>query len=176
MRGRRPAAPKEEERPIAAGDRVEVRRLNAVGQVVGEPNERGEVEVQLGGLRTRVKLSDLSRVSRKEAEERSVTAQRPPGWAIRAEPAIRLPAVQPVNVEIDVRGERADDVLPRVERYLSDAYLAGMPFVRIIHGKGTGVLRQIVREYLGSSPMVQSYQPAGPAEGGEGATVARLAV
>jgi DNA mismatch repair protein MutS2 len=84
--------------------------------------------------------------------------------------------VQPVNVEIDVRGERADDVLPRVERYLSDAYLAGMPFVRIIHGKGTGVLRQIIRDYLGGSPMVQSYQSAGPAEGGDGATVAKLAV
>jgi DNA mismatch repair protein MutS2 len=154
---------------------VEVRRLNAVGQVVGEPNERGEVEVQLGGLRTRVRLSDLTRVTRREAEERGVTPSRQVTRYPRSEPAIRMPVMAPVNMEIDVRGERADDVLPRVERYLSDAYLAGMPFVRIIHGKGTGVLRQIIRDYLGESPMVQSYQSAGPAEGGDGATVAKLA-
>jgi len=156
---------------------VEVRRLNAVGQVVGEPNERGEVEVQLGGLRTRVKVGDLSRVTRKEAEERGMVTPGPSSRAFRVEqPSIRIPPLQAVNLEIDVRGERADDVVPRVERYLSDAFLSGMPFVRIIHGKGTGVLRQIIRDYLRESPMVQSYQSAGPAEGGEGATVARLAV
>jgi DNA mismatch repair protein MutS2 len=79
-------------------------------------------------------------------------------------------------MEIDVRGTRADDVVPRVERYLSDAFLAGMPYVRIIHGKGTGVLRQIIRDYLARSPMVHAYEPAGPMEGGEGATIAKLAV
>jgi DNA mismatch repair protein MutS2 len=51
-----------------------------------------------------------------------------------------------------------------------------MPFVRVIHGKGTGVLRQIIRDYLSESPMVQSYQPASQADGGEGATVVKLAV
>ena len=67
-----------------------------------------------------------------------------------------------VRLELDVRGTRADDVLPRVEQYLGDAYLSGMPFVRIIHGKGTGVLRQIIRDHLATNPMVQSYESAGP--------------
>jgi DNA mismatch repair protein MutS2 len=79
-------------------------------------------------------------------------------------------------MEIDVRGTRADDVVPRVEQYLSDAYLSNMPFVRVIHGKGTGVLRQIIRDYLRSNPMVQSYESAGPSDGGEGATIVKLAV
>jgi DNA mismatch repair protein MutS2 len=76
---------------------------------------------------------------------------------------------------MDVRGTRADDVLPRVERYLSDAYLSGMPFVRIIHGKGTGVLRQIIRDSLVNNPLVQSHESATQNDGGEGATIVRLA-
>jgi DNA mismatch repair protein MutS2 len=89
---------------------------------------------------------------------------------------VRLPAPRDVRLEIDVRGSRADDVLPRVERYLSDAYLSGMPFVRVIHGKGTGVLRQIIRDHLAQSPLVQSYESAGPSDGGDGATIVKLAV
>jgi DNA mismatch repair protein MutS2 len=89
---------------------------------------------------------------------------------------VRVPTARSVDLEIDVRGTRADEVLPRVERYLSDAYLGGMPFVRVIHGKGTGVLRQIIRDFLRTSPLVQAYEPAGPSEGGEGATIVKLAV
>jgi DNA mismatch repair protein MutS2 len=182
-RRRGPApAPAPAERPLAAGDRVELRRLGAVGQVLTEPNERGEVEVQLGALRTRAHVRELSRVTRREAEARSplATGPRPAGRAdsapARPAPAVRLPAPRDVRLEIDVRGTRADDVLPRVEQYLSDAYLAGMPFVRVIHGKGTGVLRQIIRDHLGQSPLVQSFESAGPSDGGEGATIVKLAV
>ncbi|MGH2350714.1 MAG: endonuclease MutS2, partial [Chloroflexota bacterium] len=116
-RRQRPAQPQPaDERPIAAGDRVELRRLNAVGQVLSEPNERGEVELQLGGLRTRANVRELTRVTRREAEERFPAPREP--RASRAEPAVRLPVPQSVRMEIDVRGARADDVLPRVEQYL----------------------------------------------------------
>ncbi|HXI17987.1 MAG TPA: Smr/MutS family protein, partial [Chloroflexota bacterium] len=90
--------------------------------------------------------------------------------------SVQLPPSQNVRMEIDVRGTRADDVLPRVEQYLSDAYLSGMPFVRIIHGKGTGALRQIIRDSLTSNPMIASYESANANDGGEGATVVKLAV
>jgi DNA mismatch repair protein MutS2 len=176
---RRNRAPKDdEERPIGAGDRVEVRRLNAVGQVLSEPNERGEVEVQLGNLRTRVNVRDLTRVTRREAEERSPTRaeQRVTVNYARQRPDVQLPTPTSVRLELDVRGTRADDVLPRVEQYLSDAFLSGMPFVRIIHGKGTGTLRQIIRENLAGNPMVQSYESASVSDGGEGATLVKLAV
>ena len=89
---------------------------------------------------------------------------------------MRLPAPRDVRMEIDVRGSRADEVLPRVEQYLSDAYLSGMPFVRVIHGKGTGVLRQIIRDHLAQSQLVQSYELAGASDGGDGATIVKLAV
>jgi DNA mismatch repair protein MutS2 len=166
----------EDDRPLGIGDRVEVRRLNAVGRVVSDPDERGEVEVQLGNLRTRAQVRELRRVTRREADERAGAGHLAPRAARPAEPPVRLPPARSVQMEIDVRGTRADDVVPRVERYLSDAFLAGMPYVRIIHGKGTGVLRQIIRDYLARSPMVHAYEPAGPMEGGEGATIAKLAV
>jgi DNA mismatch repair protein MutS2 len=182
---RRRAAADADDRPIGLGDRVTLRRLNAIGQVVSAPNERGEVEVQLGNLRTRANVRELARATRREADERGAARPEPreapaapAAPAGRAsEPAVRRPPPPAaVTMEIDVRGTRADDVLPRVERYLSDAYLAGMPFVRIIHGKGTGVLRQIIRDHLKDSPLVASYEPAGPADGGDGATIVRLAV
>lgn len=77
--------------------------------------------------------------------------------------------------EIHLRRLTVDEALWRLDRYLNDAFIAGMPRVRVIHGKGTGTLRQAVREELGSSPMVKSFRPAGMEEGGNGATIAELA-
>jgi DNA mismatch repair protein MutS2 len=77
-------------------------------------------------------------------------------------------------MELDLRGQRADDALDALERYLDAAYLAGLPFVRIIHGKGTGKLRQAVREALGQNPSVRSFESGGDKEGGDGVTVAKL--
>ncbi|HMP41226.1 MAG TPA: Smr/MutS family protein [Roseiflexaceae bacterium] len=72
-----------------------------------------------------------------------------------------------------MRGWRVAEVPERLDRYLNDAYLAGLPFVRIIHGKGTGALRQVVRDILTSHPLVASIGGGG-ADGGEGVTVARM--
>ena len=79
-------------------------------------------------------------------------------------------------MELDLRGQRAEDALEALERYLESAYLAGLPFVRIIHGKGTGKLRQVIREALHASPHVKTFQSGEDNEGGDGVTVAKLAV
>jgi DNA mismatch repair protein MutS2 len=68
-----------------------------------------------------------------------------------------------------------DEALFRLDRYLNDAFLAGLPTVRVIHGKGTGTLRQAVREELKSHPLVESFRRAGLEEGGDGATIVELA-
>ncbi len=78
-------------------------------------------------------------------------------------------------MELDLRGQRVEDALDALDRYLESAYLAGLPFVRIIHGKGTGRLRQVIRESLGKSTHVKSWSPGEDKEGGEGVTVAKLA-
>jgi len=78
------------------------------------------------------------------------------------------------GVEIDLRGQRAEDALDGLERYLERAYLSGLPYVRIIHGKGTGKLRTVVREKLEGHPYVKNYERGGENEGGDGVTIAKL--
>jgi DNA mismatch repair protein MutS2 len=77
-------------------------------------------------------------------------------------------------MELDLRGQRAEDALDALERYLEAAFMAGLPFVRIIHGKGTGRLRQVVREALRLSPHVKKFESGQDNEGGDGVTVAKL--
>ncbi|MGZ3583162.1 MAG: Smr/MutS family protein, partial [Ktedonobacterales bacterium] len=97
--------------------------------------------------------------------------------AAEGRPLLTLPPRQEVetpDMQLDLRGWRVEEALLEVDRYLNDAYLAGMPFVRILHGKGTGALRQAIREELGRSPMVKSFASAPANEGGDGVTVVTL--
>ncbi|MCB0145575.1 MAG: Smr/MutS family protein, partial [Caldilineaceae bacterium] len=76
--------------------------------------------------------------------------------------------------ELDLRGARVEESLDRVESYLDDAYLSRLPWVRIIHGKGTGALREAVRDLLRGHPLVSKYRSGEEGEGGDGVTVAHL--
>jgi DNA mismatch repair protein MutS2 len=161
----RPAEPAETvlAGPLSVGDTVRVRSMNSRGELLSLPDARGDVEVQLGSLKLRVPAADVERLSRRQAHAPA--------------PAITLPAREPAEppaLQLDVRGWRVDDTLPAVEKYLDDAYLAGLPFVRILHGKGTGALRQAIREQLAHHPLVRSYEAAEAREGGEGVTVVNL--
>ncbi len=150
---------------LKVGERVTVSTLNAEGTVtaLGE----SDAEVQVGGLRMRVKLSELGR---KSGQQVSVSE------APTAPQAASLPLSLPPSpgLELDLRGQASDDALDLLDRYLDQASSAGLPWVRIIHGKGSGILRRAVREALRQHPHVISYEEGGPKEGGEGVTVARL--
>jgi DNA mismatch repair protein MutS2 len=151
--------------PLQVGDTVRVRTMNSRGELLTLPDARGEVEVQLGPLKMRVRAREVERLSRRQARAESEGG------------VITLPALQPVatpDLQLDLRGQRVEEVLPQVDRYLNDAYLAGMPFVRILHGKGTGALRQAIREQLAHHALVRSYAPAEAKDGGEGITVVTL--
>ncbi len=78
-------------------------------------------------------------------------------------------------LQIEVRGWRAEDVPPVVDKYIQDAYLAGLPSVRIVHGKGTGTLRRLVRGQLASNSLVRNMRQPESRDGGEGVTVVELA-
>jgi DNA mismatch repair protein MutS2 len=151
---------------ILPGDRIWVRGLPQAGEVIGLPDERDEVEIRLGSLRTRVKVDQLERVERDSGSQRVTISLAPRGLGEGAS----------VAGQLEVRGQRVDEAVPRVEEYLETAYEAGIPQVRIVHGKGTGTLRRVVRERLGSSPIVASFETAEPSAGGEGVTVVHLAV
>ncbi len=81
----------------------------------------------------------------------------------------------PPPAEVQLRGLTADEALRRLEAYLDDAYLAGLSTVRVVHGRGTGTLRRVVREFLGQHPLVAGFRPAEEFAGGEGVTVVELA-
>ena len=85
-----------------------------------------------------------------------------------------LTNANPAADEIHLRRLTVNEALLRLDRYLDTAFLTGLLQVRVIHGKGTGTLRQVTREYLGEHPLVKSYRPGGYGEGGAGVTIVTL--
>jgi len=81
-----------------------------------------------------------------------------------------------IGPELMLLGKTTDEARDLVEQYLDDAFMAGLPHVRLVHGKGTGALRKAVRTLLSSHPLVDSFRDGEPSEGGAGATVAALKV
>lgn len=145
--------------PITPGDRVRIIALQQEGEVIAVAD--GMADVRMGALKVRQPLDSLERLGRAKAPASERTVILPPPSA-------------PVNIELDLRGLRANDVGDMLDRYLEDALQSGMPYVRIIHGKGTGALRNVVREFLSDHPAVAKYELAPQEQGGDGATVATL--
>ena len=146
---------------LAVGDTAWVVGLGREGQVMALLGD--DAEVQIGGFRAKVPLGELELRSRGRREER---------W----EPEVTVTTARPLEVglELNLRGLRVEEATPRLDKYLDDAYLAGLPKVRIVHGKGTGALRRLVRETLGEHPLVASFRPGDRHEGGDGVTIAEL--
>ena len=153
-------------RPLQVGDAVMVRSVGLRGEIVALDEEERGATVQVGGFRMNVELSELSR------EKGAPPA--PPRYEAKAERTVRLPAAPDVSMSFDMRGWRAHEVADRLDRYLNDAYLAGLHEVRLIHGKGSGALRQVVRDLLQTHPLVSSFGHGGR-DGGDGVTIAKLA-
>ncbi len=151
---------------LSPGDTVFIQSMGAEGNVTGQPDDSGQIEVQMGSFKMRLPVS-------------SVTLRRPAS-SMAAAPstdygryAVAMPAVAP-RLEYDFRGRRAEETIEELDGILNDAALVNMPFIRIIHGKGTGALRKALREYLNSHPLVKGIETPKPEEGGEGVTIVRL--
>jgi DNA mismatch repair protein MutS2 len=147
---------------IELGDQVYVPSLDQLGDVIGI-GEDG-LDVQIGSFRAHLALDQVQ-----------LRAKGVPAGSKRGSgEAVVLPATESPGMEVHLRGMRADDALDKLDKYLDRAYRAGLPYVRIVHGKGTGTLRRLVREQLSANPLVASFETADPHEGGEGVTVAKL--
>jgi DNA mismatch repair protein MutS2 len=186
--------------PLKVGEKVVLKKLGNEGTIVSLDED--EAEIQAGSLRMRVPLEELKRKQETvdggaqivphapfgnrdyPAGTGTTTEKRKPAKKI-SEPssgafplgtAYRQSSVlaSSPGIELDLRGQSAEDALEMLDRYLEKAYLTGLPFVRIIHGKGTGKLRQEVRSALKDHPHVISYEEGGDKEGGSGVTVAKL--
>jgi DNA mismatch repair protein MutS2 len=148
-------------RPVRLGDRVRLKSLGTQGVVSALAED--EAEVQIGVMRVRTRLAELEPIAGgSQDEEKSRAAPE----SARSHPS--------PGVELDLRGLRAEEAVDRLSDYLDAAYLSQMPFVRIIHGKGTGKLREAVHKMLKGIGSVASFELGGEGEGGEGVTVVKF--
>jgi DNA mismatch repair protein MutS2 len=146
--------------PIVAGDRLWLRDLSQPAEALGPPDEHGELAVRLGAFHGRINVSEVEGVE-KAAEVITIATSFPPS--------------APPSPELEVRGMTVGEAMPLIEQHLDAAFRAGMPQVRIVHGKGTGTLRRAIRDALRGHPLVKSLSTPPPKEGGEGVTIVEVA-
>jgi DNA mismatch repair protein MutS2 len=166
-------------RPAGAGDRVEVAHLGLRGEVLTV--DGATATVRAGTVTVKVPVQGLRVVQRGAAGDAPAPAPAAgragtSGAAGRRGAAIRIPDKGAVPPELRLIGRTTDEARNVLEKYLDDAFLAGLPSIRIIHGKGTGALRRTVHELLASHPLVETHRAGAVHEGGDGATVARLRI
>ena len=155
---------------ITVGDSVRIKGLTTVGKV--ELIEGKQANVIFGGMRTKMAVSRLEHVDTAtiQSEQKQFQAYN---YSRETRETIDKHRNQ-FRQELDVRGMRADEALNQVQYFIDDAILVGASQVRILHGKGNGILRQLIRQYLGSVPNVKSYRDEHVQFGGAGITVVEL--
>ncbi len=166
----RESEPEETDLAYARGDRVVLRTLGSEGVVSAVTSEH--VEVQIGNLRVRARRDEVMPLEHVEAED---SPRRGHSRRGESEARGRMDPGRPPALEIDIRGMVVDEALMELDRRLDAASLAGMPYVRVIHGKGTGRLRAAIRLSLKDNPYVTSFKPGEANEGGDGVTIVHIA-
>ncbi|SFJ14306.1 DNA mismatch repair protein MutS2 [Halobacillus dabanensis] len=152
--------PKKETTELNAGDEVKLLTLNQQGTIV-EQTGKNEYQVQVGVMKVKAKRKELEFVKAKQPyKEKPMATVKGKNFHVKT--------------ELDLRGERYEDALNRLEKYIDDALLAGYPRVSIIHGKGTGALRTGVQNFAKNHRSISSHRAGGMNEGGSGVTVLEL--
>lgn len=145
------------------GTGVKILSLNLKGTISTLPNANGDVNVQMGILNSKVNISDLEII-----DEPDVKA---PGLVRSSTGKIKMDKAKNVKMELNLIGKTVDEAIFELDKYLDDAYIAHLPQVYIIHGKGTGALRSAIQNHLKNLSYVKSYRNGEHGEGGAGATV-----
>jgi len=146
-------------RDLSRGDRVKVKGINMPATVLSPPGADGRVEVLIGSTRARFDGEQL--------QSQSTSPVSTPSIPLTHQPSV-------ADAELHLRGQRVEPALQEMEFFLDRAVLRGLNRVRIIHGQGTGALRQAVRERLARHPLVKSFNSAERSSGGDGATMVEL--
>lgn len=164
-----PAKPKKQYKPsdFKLGESVKVLSMNLTGSVVSLPDAKGNLDVQMGILRSKVNISDLEIIDEKPNYLQK-TAKRTGKGKIKMNKSLT------VATEINLLGKTVDEAVAELDKYLDDASLAHLSSVRIVHGKGTGALRQGIHKYLKRQKHVKSFRLGAFGEGDAGVTIAEL--
>lgn len=150
---------------LRIGDTVKVLSMNLKGTVHTLPNARGDLSVQMGILRSQVNIKDLVLI-----DEDAAPAGKKHGGSGSGK--IKMSKSATISTEINLIGKTVDEALALLDKYLDDAYIAHLPSVRIVHGKGTGALRNAVHSHLKRQKYVTSYRLGESGEGDSGVTIA----
>ncbi len=158
--------PRKELKPgdLHIGDSVKVLSMNLNGTVSTKPDSKGYLFVQMGIIRSKVHISDLMLI-----DEPVITGG---GFSKTSSGKIKMSKSSTVHTEINLLGKTVDEAIAELDKYLDDAYLAHLPSVRIVHGKGTGALRKGVQNYLRTQRIVEEFHQAAFGEGDAGVTIA----
>ncbi|AOT68804.1 endonuclease MutS2 [Geosporobacter ferrireducens] len=148
---------------LKLGDTVVILTLNQKGNVVTLPDENGDLTVQVGIMKVNVNINHL----RLDKEEKEKASKVGTGKIMKAKS-------QSIQSSLDLRGQMLEEALLNTDKYLDDAYIAGLREITIIHGKGTGVLRDGIKQLLKGHRHVKSYRDGAYGEGGTGVTIAEL--
>ena len=152
---------------LRIGDSVKVISMNLKGTVHSLPNARGDLYVQMGILRSLVNINDLILLKEDAAPGTKKFQKTSAG-------KIKMSKSASVSTEINLIGKTTDEAIPLLDKYLDDAYLAHLPSVRIVHGKGTGALRNAVQAHLKRLKYVKSFHLGEFGEGDAGVTIAEF--
>jgi DNA mismatch repair protein MutS2 len=153
---------KKSKEAIVVGDIVYINKFDIYGKVLSINEKKQEVEIQAGQITLNLKADTVEK-----AESRA-------GIRLEVKSKVVLPESRPIQSKLDLRGKRADEIEILLDGYLNDATLANLSEVQIIHGIGTGVVLQIVRDFLAGHPLVKSFSSGSKDQGGGGVTMVCL--
>ena len=151
-------------RPIQPGDSVKIKGMSSQGTVLSLADKNGSAEIQVGGLKMRVKTEDLRLIEKKASPKKDAV--------MRKSTESRLTAAS--DTRCDLRGLTVEEAIMTLDLFLDSMVMSGLPEVTIIHGKGTGALRAAVQQHLKKHPQVKSYRLGTFGEGENGVTIATL--
>lgn len=147
---------------LKIGDLVIIAGLNEKAEVIEEPDEKGNIKVQMGILKMDSNIKNVTKIKVKDKTLANVNK------------IYKTKKAMYISPSLDLRGQRYDDAMRNFDKYLDDAILAGLDQAKIIHGKGTGALRNGINNYLKNNTRIDSYRPGNEKEGGYGVTVVKF--
>lgn len=148
------------------GTHVRVLSMNLIGTVIGTPSPKGELTIQMGSLTTKTKMNNLEIL-----ENYVEPAEKKTTRSVGGSGKIKMSKSAGISPEINLLGLTVDEAVARLDKYLDDAYIARIAQVRIVHGKGTGALRNGVTAYLRGVPYIKSFRLGEVGEGDAGVTI-----
>ena len=151
---------------IRVGDKVRILTLDQTGEVLVMPDEKGDLMVKVGIMKINVNISDLMMIKEKKSGNGGKNAGRY-GNLYRSK-------AMAVSTSVNVIGKNLEDAASEVEKYLDDAYMAGLKEVTVIHGRGQGILKEGLRQLFKGHKLVSSFRKGSYNEGGEGVTIVKL--